>query len=82
MKTTSQKQISRIHTFVAPMLIAVGATLAVAVAPPSSAAVSSCVTHGSVTSCGSPGNTQIATHRPPVTFHPYGDLAGPPLDKD
>ena len=73
-------------TFVAPLLVAGAAVVAVTAAPIAAAAPShapakppaqqSCATSGPGTVCQSPGNVQINDAPPPVSFYPYGGEAG------
>jgi len=72
-------------TFVAPLLVAGAAVVAVpavpvAAGPPAQAPVNppaqqSCATSGPGTVCQSPGNVQIYNPPPPVSFYPYGGEA-------
>jgi len=56
-------------TYIAPLLAAGAAAVAIAAAPTAAAAnVQNC--SGNI--CQSPGNVQINDARPPVQFHPYG----------
>ncbi|MDT5058538.1 MAG: hypothetical protein QOF66_6904 [Mycobacterium sp.] len=73
-------------TFVAPLLVAGSAVVAITAAPiaaaaPAQASVNppaqqSCATSGPGTLCQSPGNVQINDAPPPVSFYPYGGEAG------
>ncbi|MCW2731815.1 MAG: hypothetical protein JWR13_2631 [Mycobacterium sp.] len=69
-------------TFVAPLLVAGAAVVAVSAAPIAAAAPvnppaqQSCATSGPGTLCQSPGNVQINDAPPPVSFYPYGGEAG------
>jgi len=72
-------------TFVAPLLVAGAAVVAVTAAPIAAAAPAqapvnppaqqSCATSGPGTVCQSPGNVQINNAPPPVSFYPYGGEA-------
>ena len=58
-------------TFIAPLLAAGAAAVAIAAAPTAAAAiVQTC--SGNV--CQSPGNVQLNNVPPPVQYHPYGDI--------
>ncbi len=56
-------------TYIAPLLAAGAAAVAIAAAPTAAAAIAQTCS-GNI--CQSPGNVQINDARPPVQFHPYG----------
>jgi len=59
-------------TYIAPLLAAGAAAVAIAAAP-TAAAANGQTCSGNI--CQSPGNVQINDARPPVQFHPYrGDM--------
>ena len=58
-------------TFIAPLLAAGAAAVAIAAAP-TAAAANGQTCSGNI--CQSPGNVQINDARPPVQFYPYGDM--------
>jgi hypothetical protein len=72
-------------TFVAPLLVAGAAVVAVTAAPVAAAAPAqtpvnspaqqSCSTSGPGSVCQSPGDVQINDAPPPVSFYPYGGEA-------
>jgi hypothetical protein len=85
MKPTAAQSNSNQHVGVltrryAAPLVAVAATAIAILAAPMSHAATTCTSSGNGTVCQSPGNAQVTTHVPPVKFHPYGDLAGPPVN--
>ena len=58
-------------TYIAPLLAAGAAAVAIAAAPTAAAA------NGQTCSgviCQSPGNVQVNNARPPVQYHRYGDM--------
>jgi hypothetical protein len=57
-------------TYIAPLLAAGAAAVVIAAAPAAAAIGQTC--SGNV--CQSPGNVQINNARPPVQYHPYGDV--------
>jgi hypothetical protein len=59
--------------YIAPLLAAGAAAVAIAAAPIAAAAPSGAES-GSGTVQQSPGNVQINDAPPAVTFHPYGDM--------
>jgi hypothetical protein len=58
-------------TYIAPLLAAGAAAVAIAAAP-TAAAVNGQTCSGNV--CQSPGNVQINNSPPPVQYYPYGDV--------
>lgn len=66
------------RSYAAPLL-AVAATAVAILAAPLSHAATNCTSNGTETVCRAPGNTQVTPHQPPIQYHPYGDLAGPPV---
>jgi hypothetical protein len=65
-------------TFIAPLLAAGAAAVAIAAAPIAAAASNSgqsCSASGTGTICQSPGNVQINDAPPPVQYYPYGGEA-------
>jgi hypothetical protein len=58
-------------TYIAPLLAAGAAAVAIAAAP-TAAAANQQTCSGNV--CQSPGNVQINNSPPPVQYHPYGDM--------
>ena len=58
-------------TYIAPLLAAGAAAVAIAAAP-AGAAANGQTCSGNI--CQSPGNVQINSARPPVQFYPYGDM--------
>jgi hypothetical protein len=64
--------------YIAPLLAAGAAAVAIAAAPIAAAAPTtgqSCGASGTGTICQSPGNVQINDAPPPVQFYPYGGEA-------
>ena len=62
--------------FIAPLLAAGAAAVAITAAPPAFAADhQTCNASGSGTVCQSPGNVQFNAPSPRVQLHPYGDQA-------
>jgi hypothetical protein len=64
--------------YIAPLLAAGAAAIAIAAAPMAAAAPTtgqSCGASGSGTICQSPGNVQINDAPPPVQYYPYGGEA-------
>jgi hypothetical protein len=64
--------------YIAPLLTAGAAAVAIAAAPIAAAAPTtgqSCGASGAGTTCQSPGNVQINDSPPPVQFYPYGGEA-------
>jgi hypothetical protein len=65
-------------TFIAPLLAAGAAAVAITAAPIAAAASNSgqsCSASGTGTICQSPGNVQINDAPPPVQYYPYGGEA-------
>jgi hypothetical protein len=65
--------------YIAPLLAAGTAAVAIAAAPIAAADPTtgqSCGTNGAGTICQSPGNAQINDSPPPVQYYPYGGEAG------
>ena len=58
-------------TYIAPMLAAGAAAVAMAAAPTAAAAIGQTCS-GNI--CQSPGNVQINNAPAPVQYHPYGDM--------
>jgi hypothetical protein len=58
-------------TYIAPLLAAGAAAVAIAAAPTAAAAIGQTCS-GNI--CQSPGNVQINNAPPPVQYHPYGDM--------
>jgi hypothetical protein len=58
--------------YIAPLLAAGAAALAIAAAPTAAAASTGQTCSGNI--CESPGNVQINNAPPPVSYHPYGDM--------
>jgi hypothetical protein len=58
-------------TYIAPLLAAGAAAVAIAAAP-TAAAASGQTCSGTI--CQSPGNVQINNAPPPVQYHPYGGM--------
>ena len=59
--------------YIAPLLAAGAAAVAIAAAPSAAAAdPQSCTQTGSESICQSPGNVQLNDAPPPVSFDPYG----------
>jgi hypothetical protein len=64
--------------YIAPLLAAGAAAVAIAAAPIAAAAPTtgqSCAPSGTGTICQSPGNAQINDSPPPVQYYPYGGEA-------
>jgi hypothetical protein len=59
-------------TYIAPLLAAGAAAVAIAAAPMAAAAATGQTCSGNI--CQSPGNVQINNVPPPVSYHPYGDM--------
>jgi hypothetical protein len=59
-------------TYIAPLLAAGAAAVAIAAAPTATAASTGQTCSGNI--CQSPGNVQINNAPPPVSYHPYGDM--------
>jgi hypothetical protein len=87
MKPTPQQPISphidrRLEgRLLTPLLVVAASAVAVLSAPMSHAAATDpgCTATGSATVCQQPGNAQFTATPPPVQFHPYGALSGPPV---
>jgi hypothetical protein len=58
--------------YIARLLAAGAATLAIVAAPTAAAAANGQTCSGNI--CQSPGNVQINNAPPPVSYHPYGDM--------
>jgi len=58
-------------TYIAPLLAAGAAAVAIAAAP-TAAAASGQTCSGTI--CQSPGNVQINNAPPPVSYHPHGEM--------
>ena len=59
-------------TYIALLLAAGAAEVAIAAAPTAAAASTGQTCSGNI--CHSPGNVQIINAPPPVSYHPYGDM--------